>query len=44
MVSPELNADATHLEVIAELQNGSTGLTVGGKQRSLEEQVLDRPP
>jgi hypothetical protein len=35
------NAETTHLEVIGELQNGSTGLTAGGKRRSLEEQVLD---
>ncbi len=43
------NAQTTHLEVIgdfgelsrAELQHGSTRLVVGGKRRSLEEQVLD---
>jgi AAA domain len=35
------NAETTHLEVIAELQDGTTRLTVGGKRRSLEEQVLD---
>ncbi len=35
------NAETTHLEVIAELQDGSTRLTVDGKQRSLEERVLD---
>ena len=35
------DAETTHLEVIAELQDGSTKLTVDGKRRSLEEQVLD---
>jgi hypothetical protein len=38
------NAETTHLEVIAELQNGSTRLTADGKRRSLEEQVLDHLP
>ena len=38
------NAETTHLEVIAELQDGTTRLTVGGKRRSLEEQVLDHLP
>jgi hypothetical protein len=43
------NAETTHLEVIAdfgelsraELQDGSTRLTVNGKQRGLEERVLE---
>jgi hypothetical protein len=43
------NAQTTHLEVIAdfgelsraELQDGSTRLTVNGKQRGLEERVLE---
>ena len=35
------NAETTHLEVIAELQDGTTRLTADGKRRSLEEQVLD---
>ena len=35
------DAETTHLEVIGELQDGSTKLTVDGKQRSLEERVLD---
>src|SRR5271163_3525919 len=35
------DAERTHLEVIAELQDGSTGLTVDGKRRSLEEQLLE---
>jgi hypothetical protein len=34
------NAETTHLEVIAQLQDGSTKLTVDGRRRSLEEQVL----
>ena len=38
------NAETTHLEVIAELQDGTTRLTVGGKRRSLQEQVLDHLP
>jgi hypothetical protein len=33
--------EATHLEVIGGPQDGSTRLTVDGKQRSLEERVLD---
>jgi AAA domain len=33
--------EATHLEVIGELRDDSTKLTVGGKQRNLEERVLD---
>ena len=32
---------ATHLEVIGEFQDSSTKLAVGGKRRSLGEQVLD---
>jgi AAA domain len=35
------NAQTTHLEVVAELQDGSTGATVDGKRRGLQEQVLD---
>lgn len=35
------DAGTTHLEVFGEVQHGSTKLTVGGKRRSLEEQVLD---
>jgi AAA domain len=35
------NAETTHLEVIAELREGSTKLAVDGRRRSLEEQVLD---
>jgi hypothetical protein len=35
------DAETTHLEVIAELQDGTTRLTADGKRRSLEEQVLD---
>jgi len=35
------NAETTHLEVIAEVQDGSAGLAVDGKRRSLEQQVLD---
>src|ERR1700678_2661907 len=35
------NAETTHLEVIAELRGGSTKLASDGKQRSLEERVLD---
>jgi hypothetical protein len=35
------DAGATHLEVIGEFQDGSTKLAVGGKRRSLGEQVLD---
>ncbi len=31
----------THLEVIGELRDGSAGLTMSGKQRSLDERVLD---
>jgi RecA-family ATPase len=38
------NAETTHLEVIAGLQDGSIRLTVDGKRRSLEEQVLDHLP
>ena len=30
-----------HLEIVAEIQDGSTGLTVDGKRRSLEEQLLE---
>jgi AAA domain len=33
--------EATHLEVIGELQDGSARLTMDGKQRSLEDRVLD---
>ncbi len=33
--------EATHLEVIGELRDGSAKLTMDGKQRSLEERVLD---
>jgi hypothetical protein len=36
-----INAETTHLEVIAELQDGSTRLTVDGKRCSLDELVLD---
>jgi RecA-family ATPase len=35
------DAQATHLEVIGELGDGSAKLTRDGKQRSLEERVLD---
>jgi hypothetical protein len=35
------SAETTHLEVIAQLHDGSTGFTVDGKRRSLEEQILD---
>jgi hypothetical protein len=35
------NAHATHLEVVSELQGGSTKLMVGGRQRGLEDRVLD---
>ena len=35
------DAKTTHLEVIGELRDGSTKLTMDGKQRSLEERVLD---
>jgi AAA domain len=35
------DAETAHLEVVAELQDGSTRLTVDGKRRSLEERVLD---
>jgi hypothetical protein len=35
------DAETAHLEVVAELQDGSTRLTVNGKRRSLEERVLD---
>jgi AAA domain len=35
------NAETTHLEVVGELREGSTKLTMDGKQRSLEERLLD---
>jgi len=35
------NAETTHLEVIGELQDGSTKFSMDGKQRSLEQRVLD---
>jgi hypothetical protein len=35
------DAQTTHLEVIGELQDGSIKLAVDGKQRSLEQRVLD---
>jgi RecA-family ATPase len=35
------DAQTTHLEVIGELRDGSAKLTMDGKQRSLEERVLD---
>ena len=35
------DAETTHLEVVGELRDGSTRLTMDGKQRSLEERVLD---
>ena len=35
------NAETTHLEVVAELRDGSTKLTMDGKQRGLEERLLD---
>jgi RecA-family ATPase len=35
------DAEMIHLEVVAEIQDGSTGLTVDGKRRSLEEQLLE---
>jgi AAA domain len=35
------DAETAHLEVVAELQDGWTRLTVDGKRRSLEESVLD---
>jgi len=35
------NAETTHLEVVGELRDGSAKLTMDGKQRSLEECVLD---
>ncbi len=35
------NAETTHLEVVGELRDGSAKLTMDGKQRSLEERVLD---
>jgi RecA-family ATPase len=35
------NAETTHLEVIGELKDGSTKFTMDGKQRSLEQRVLD---
>jgi AAA domain len=35
------DAQTTHLEVIGELQDGSAKLTMDGKQRSLEQRVLD---
>jgi hypothetical protein len=38
------HAEMTHLEVIAELQDGLTRLTADGKRRSLQEQVLDHLP
>lgn len=38
------NAETTHLEVIAELEDGSTKLAVDGKRGSLEEHVLDHLP
>jgi hypothetical protein len=38
------NAETTHLEVIAELEDGSTNLAADGKRGSLEEHVLDHLP
>jgi hypothetical protein len=35
------SAQTTHLEVMEEVRDGSTGLTVDGRRRSLEEQILD---
>ena len=35
------DTETAHLEVVAELQDGSTRLTADRKQRSLEERVLD---
>jgi hypothetical protein len=35
------NAHTTHLEVVSELQDGSTKRVVGGRQRGLEDRVLD---
>jgi hypothetical protein len=35
------NAHTTHLEVVGELPDGSTKLVVGGRQRGLEDRVLD---
>ena len=35
------DAQTTHLEVIGELRDGSTKLTMDGKRRGLEERVLD---
>jgi AAA domain len=35
------SAQTTHLEVVAELEDGSTKLAVGGKQRGLEDRVLE---
>jgi hypothetical protein len=35
------DAERAHLEVITEIQDGATRLTVDGKRRSLEEGVLD---
>jgi AAA domain len=35
------NAHTTHLEVVSELQGGSTKLAVEGRQRGLEDRVLD---
>ena len=35
------NVETIHLEVIAQLYDGSTTLTAEGKRRSLEEQILD---
>jgi hypothetical protein len=38
------NAETTHLEVVAELEDGSTKLAVDGERGSLEEHVLDHLP
>ena len=35
------NAETTHLEVVGELRDGSTKLTRDGKQRCLDERLLD---
>jgi RecA-family ATPase len=35
------DAETTHLEVIGELSDGSTKLTINGHQRSLDDRVLD---
>ncbi len=35
------NAETTHLEVVGELRDGSTKLTMDGKQRCLDERLLD---